>query len=511
MSRPVNSDLHTLISALSQSERRYVKLFLRRHMAAETNQSEILFDAMAAQAVYDEEALKRRYRTKGFVQRLPEAKRELMTLILRAMRQYHGERTRERAALTALLDAEFLFDRGLYALAHKRAMEARDMAAAIFDHALRAKALLSASQSAGSMGEIPSPTSDPRDDEVVQAAQDLASGALYNGIARRMQAVVRRYGSTTNAAALAQAADLMAMTELIGPPRAMDAHVALLRAKSSKALFLDNDRAAALRYDMERLARYEDDPIIRRERFSSYVNLVHGVGIRYVLTGRIDEARELRDRMRRAWDADAKRLTPHVRGELAGTVLNLELFIAVNTLAIEETLPMLPQLVQWLEEHESHGPTEVGIGCRLNIALLLGVAGRFREAVQHLNIAVQYPESLRADVHTAARLYRIVAHYEQGHDGLVESLVRSERRRREKETSVRGDDVELLLTTMAKLITLAPSSRLRVIRKAHARIEELYQAGPDKNVTTLFDWGSWLAAHIERTSWRTCLSRRLGI
>lgn len=512
MSRPVNSDLHTLISALTQSERRYVKLFLRRHMAAEQNQSEVLFDAIAAQETYDEEGLKHRHRRMGFVKRLPEAKRELTTLILRAMRQFHGERTRERAAMAALLDADFLYDRGLYALAAKRATEAQDLSGAIFDHALRAKAMQMRDQALGFLGDIPSPTSDPRSDGVYVAAQDLASSAFFVGIARRMQAIVRRYGSTTNPAAQAQATDLMALAEQFGPPRSMDAHVAMLRARSSKALFLDNDPAAALAYDMERLARYEADPVIRRERFSAYVNLVHGVGLRYVMNGRMGEAQALRDRMRQAWDADAKRLTPHVRGELAGTVLNLELFIAVNSLAIEETLANLPQLVGWLEEHEMHGPTEVGIGCRLNIALLLSVADRYREAVQHLNIAVQYPEALRRDVHLAARLFRIVAHYELGHDGLVESLVRAERRRREKEADgARLDDEDVLLTTMLKLINTAPSARIRVMKKAHATIEELYRAGSDKNATGLFDWGSWLAAHIERTSWRTTLSRRLGI
>ncbi len=136
MSRGPSEDLHALIHALTQAEKRYVKIELRKHVVGNVNQSELLFDALAAQDHIDEAAIKKRFAKFGFAKRLPEAKRELMLVILRAMRQFHAERSSTRRAVSALQDGDFLRLRSQYRWADRRLKDALDDATLIHNHAL---------------------------------------------------------------------------------------------------------------------------------------------------------------------------------------------------------------------------------------------------------------------------------------------------------------------------------------------------------------------------------------
>ena len=113
--RSPRSDLHELIRSLSGSEKRFFKLSASRQAGEKKYLA--LFDAVAAQAIYDEEAIREQFPNESFVRRMSAAKNHLYGLIMRSLRDFHTSRTRRIANLQH--DAAILVDRGLHSHAWK--------------------------------------------------------------------------------------------------------------------------------------------------------------------------------------------------------------------------------------------------------------------------------------------------------------------------------------------------------------------------------------------------------
>lgn len=111
--KPKN-DLYELIQSLSKSEKRYFKVFARRHVIGTANNYEILFDAIAKQSVYDEEKLRGQFKGQKFIRHLSSEKSYLYQLILRSMRAYHASRDIDARLRLALQDIAFLEEKRLY-------------------------------------------------------------------------------------------------------------------------------------------------------------------------------------------------------------------------------------------------------------------------------------------------------------------------------------------------------------------------------------------------------------
>jgi hypothetical protein len=124
----MNDELHTLIKAMTKSEKRYFKLFARRVPAKEERRHEQLFDAIDALNEYDEEKIKRRFEKESFAKHLPTAKQELYNAILRSLHSFHEENAPQAKLRSQLHFAEILLGKGLIKHARQQLRVARDIA-----------------------------------------------------------------------------------------------------------------------------------------------------------------------------------------------------------------------------------------------------------------------------------------------------------------------------------------------------------------------------------------------
>jgi hypothetical protein len=105
--------LLSIIKSLTQSEKRYFRLFASAFKA--DSQLLHLFDAMDSQHVYDEKSLIK----KTSIKKLTRVKTSLRELILKAMRNYREESDQLIEIRNSLSDIEFLFQKGLHTEAAK--------------------------------------------------------------------------------------------------------------------------------------------------------------------------------------------------------------------------------------------------------------------------------------------------------------------------------------------------------------------------------------------------------
>lgn len=129
MSNTVSDQLFVLIKSLSKPEKRYYKLFSTRSSAPKKpNNHHLLFDAIDKQDVYDEEALKHKFRKHSFTKRFSITKNRLYNSILRSLDAYHANSSID-AELRRLLHAvEILYKKSLYDQSYKMLRSAKKLA-----------------------------------------------------------------------------------------------------------------------------------------------------------------------------------------------------------------------------------------------------------------------------------------------------------------------------------------------------------------------------------------------
>ncbi len=123
-----SSSLFLLIKALSKQEKRYFKLFAKRHTARKMNVYIRLFNAVEKQKSYDESALRTVFAGESFIRHLRVHKQYLYEIILRSLDVFHANNSAESKLRKLIHYAEILYEKGLYKECGKVAARAKKLA-----------------------------------------------------------------------------------------------------------------------------------------------------------------------------------------------------------------------------------------------------------------------------------------------------------------------------------------------------------------------------------------------
>lgn len=128
MSNTASDQLFKLINALTKQEKRYFKIFSSRHTLGDTNNYQMLFDAIDKMAVYDEQLLKKKFAGEAFLNQLSIAKNRLYEQILKSLDAFHANSSIDAELKKLLHCAEILYKKTLYSQSHKLLKSARRLA-----------------------------------------------------------------------------------------------------------------------------------------------------------------------------------------------------------------------------------------------------------------------------------------------------------------------------------------------------------------------------------------------
>lgn len=129
MANKASDSLYQLIKSLSKSEKRYFKLFVKRHTTKENNNNyEILFNAIDQMLVYQEEKLIQQLRGNSFINKFSIAKARLYETILKSLDSYYSEKSIDQKLRNEIHYIEILFKKSLYSQCAKRLNSAKKLA-----------------------------------------------------------------------------------------------------------------------------------------------------------------------------------------------------------------------------------------------------------------------------------------------------------------------------------------------------------------------------------------------
>lgn len=112
--------LAELIQGLTKSEKRYFKLFAKRHMTGGANKYVALFDAIGKSVPYDEAAVMKKFTGDPMLNNFTVTKKRLYDQVLKSLRMFHTETTITTKLNELLIMIEVLYKKGLYKQALKK-------------------------------------------------------------------------------------------------------------------------------------------------------------------------------------------------------------------------------------------------------------------------------------------------------------------------------------------------------------------------------------------------------
>lgn len=99
---------------MNSAEKRYFKVFTSRHLLGGHSNQQVLFDAISEMPIYDEAALRDRFKGQPLLNRFAITKRRLYEAVLNSLDAYHATRSIDARLYKALHHVELLYKRALY-------------------------------------------------------------------------------------------------------------------------------------------------------------------------------------------------------------------------------------------------------------------------------------------------------------------------------------------------------------------------------------------------------------
>lgn len=501
MSNTPKTDLHALIQSLSRTEKRYVKTYLLRHRDAPDTQTALLFDAVEAQAEYDEAAIRKRYAKQPFIRRLPEAKRELHRIILRAMREYKNESTSQRKIMAALQDVQFLLEHNLPRQADKRLEDAEALITRTEDHALSMIAMRFRQRlDRLNRGPIHGGDLTALSEALTSTAARIKEDTDVMTLSMRVSAMVLEAG---HAFGRADTKPDPAITSAIAhweqhPPKSTRAYVDLLDTIAEWSYYMLGDKKRARKIDEQLLDIYNTHPVYEDRRVLERSSHLYAMTQRVIGEGDFDTARELVQRLRDEFRSAAPKKGTSLWRQLLLRIVSSELLIHLAAGTLEEPSSRLRELTQEVEALEKIRPTVFGLISFFNLAIVAFFTGKNRDATRLLHRAMEYGTDRRTDIYMGSRMMLLMIHAEQDHWSLVASMARSIKRSLPQFGKATPDELALLscMTRLAEFPT--PRKRMIILRETlQVLLTTRAQQGANLR-TDMYAFQAWLIHQIEK-------------
>lgn len=517
MKKP-SDDLYRLVRSMSRSEKRYFTLFASQSGGEKSYLQ--LFDAIARQESYDEEALVRRFAGEKFIRNLSYTKNYLYHLVLKALRLYHSEISADAQLHDLFRSIEILYARGLHDQGLKLLEKAKETArennryvaeltAHHWENSLR-RATLDLDRLEQYLEE-----EEEREGEMLERYRNFLA---YGRLSQRMFVALRRDTGARDPGSMERFSSIMDNPLLQDEERAV--------TFESRAHFYDlNGLYARLVQDLpgENLYRrkllelLEAHPRRIAASPGNYVAALTGYADTCNRLGLEGEIRRCLKLLRELPDLLGGKLSAGERSRLEvlaasrADILELAWYIAAGE--FEEGMKAAPPIERRLEETAALLDIPRRNDYLYNLAVLCFGAGRYDRALERINRLLNESEKdVQRDVYGFAGILNLMIHLELGNWDLLEHAVRSVRRSLQR----RGGASRFEEAFFRYLREMRGAVDAREGREATGRllaeVERLEDDPYERRAFEFLDVAAWLRGKLEGTSFgraiRTGLQRK---
>jgi len=498
-----SDDLFQLIQSMTRAEKRRFKLMAARHGGEK--QYLRLFDAIAAQTVYDEQELRVRFEGERFLRQLNVAKRYLYDLILESLRTIHSERSASASTRDLIMTAALLYDRGLSAQATKQIDRAISLARVYEDHFALAEALYW--QGRVDPRQLRTADGVRENFEAIFSTLDALRQSLdYEHILFQLRMVLRNDVPQTEEERI----EADRLVSLLPPPDAVDRFLSLDAQKwAYTAYYLHavgmGDFRAAYDHISYLVDLFEHNPIYLRENLNAYQMVLHNLAAVHRMLNDYEGLESTIERMRAALNI--------VGDGPTGAHFRMDMFIGIHLHRLKELNVMGEferaavhegEIREGLRRYGADLSPEMRHSFYAALAQMRFGLGDYHAALDYNNLILADPlPDIRQVRYYQARLFNLMIHYELGNYELLEHLIRSVHRYLVSR-GVANRFEEIVLLFFRRLLRMRSSREFRAIAERtladlSVSKDEPYSGMPTED----YQWFVvWLRRYVEGRSLR---------
>jgi tetratricopeptide (TPR) repeat protein len=496
MPKTPSRHLFHLIKAMSSSEKRYFKLFIRTSSSSSENKYEQLFDAIDAQEEYDDEQLKQLiYGDKPIRSRkYSELKSYLFDQVLKSLQRYDDQRSVDFQLKNLLQSVRVAFQRSLFDICRQLLQKAKKVAQKHESFISILEILRWEKQIAYARMDVS--YLDQHLDRIAEEEQSCL--AQLRNLSEYQDIFFHLLISTKKEAFLRSKRKVAHLEKMMQHPLLGEVD----QARSHRARILYYRIYSHFHYSCMDYRGYyetnrklielmEEKPFLLKEDVAEYISVLSNLTLSCGLLDKLDEVRDCLEKFHQ--------ITPITRDD----ELKIHRQYYASKFALCIATGEFEEGVRTLEAHEKASARfdsslfEKSDFYFQYFYLYFGI-GNYDQALTYLNEWLNLPRSVvRQDLQSMARILNLIIHFEMGNSILVEHLLRSAQRFLQKQN--RFFEFEHLMLDFLKDTGKAHSGRevkemTESLRQDLIRLSEVPE---ERVIFQYFDFLSWVDSKIE--------------
>ena len=484
-----------LVHALTQSEKRYVKLYAARHSLQGETQYGKLFDLLNAAEAYDEQMTKRKMEAHGCKpHNFASLKNFLQDMILQAMREFHRDAHPHQVVRDLLENVRFLQAKGLGATSLKALQKAKDLA-------LRYEAFDLQLQ----IAEVESDIMLNADGNLAQenlkryaVASEAAITALQKQQALKKVTLQLYYRARRNYV-LRDEEEIAALESIKKDPLIHAQHTSFtlqyLAARCSATLAqLAGDAQSHLTFRRTILQLWETHPHMKDvmpsmvgTSIANFLGACRDANVFFEMPNAIA--------MLEAIDTPKNTMEYH---DKINNASYYRLLHGMNTCNWEAALPAAKTLKDILAKPETISNKARLFAIRYNLAIFYFFTENFKETQAMFNAILNEETSRhREDVQQASRLFLSVVYYEREYYDLLENALRSAKRYLNKKDKLYAFEASLIRTLQRLSNTVSRTERQGHLTALQKDLTHLRENPQNRDAPGLQEIQYWIESRIQ--------------
>jgi tetratricopeptide (TPR) repeat protein len=495
-----STELFDLIKSLTKSEKRFFKLSSSLQ-SGEKNYLKI-FDAIDKQSVYNEDAVKEKFKDESFISHFPSEKNHLYKLLLKSLRNFHADASVSSVLTQEIKNIEILYKKALYKECYKFLKRAKKLAWEhekfyyLFELINWEKILIEESYKAGEFFVSPLEIME-EEKQVLKKLQNLAE---YHMLYSEINYLFKNKGYVRNK----EEYDIL--EKISGHPLIVGKNTALSVRATSICYYIQGfsfwakgDREKSFETFNKVKLVLDKSPTIKEDLAKRYVRACRGILNYYVYKRDYDEAVSMINFMKSLSEKPGFD-TVDVQILLFSATNISHMYLLFKTGKVNEGLALIDEVTPKLTEWEDKIPKESQILFYFSIAFLQFLAGKYKDALSWINELLNDNEkNLRQDLYAFARIFNLIIHFELGNFDLLEYTLKSTQRYLNKRDLIYEFE-QVFLEHFKKVLRSNESSdkKIQSFSKFKTSIVELSKDPYQKVVLEYFDLMSWLDSKIKQ-------------
>ncbi|HEY4799577.1 MAG TPA: hypothetical protein VII99_10915 [Bacteroidia bacterium] len=502
-------DLYHLIRSLSMSEKRYIKLMLKRRIGKEGKNNLRLFDELFAQKEFNEPAI--RNQCKGQIKNFSSTKSQLYSFILTTLRLFHSRSSGDNFLLERLQEIEILHSKGLCAECD-RLIKKSIVSAAHYANPLAQAMLLN--WEARIRGErkyedITSRQIEELHKNEIQVLEQYETVIHYRTITDRFFCLQFRDMFVRSGKLKYEAYPGPAFSALKKNNLSIDARIKMYFAIVGYYLGI-GDHKNSFKYNNLLIAMIESLPYHTSEMQRHYINALFNLCVVSVSQNKFDQANQAVKKIQ-----GLKGLSDNNKLTVTGFFCFLQGNRLVQLGSFKKAAKNADELAEYIEKNKYRLDNAFSLTLHYLIACSYFGNNQFSKAIEWSNkILNQIKTDRRVDLFLSARVLIILAHIEKGNYDVAVYLGKSFNRvlfKNSKLNRIKNALVEFIRKRLYPA-SLNRTISEREIQKAYIEfkyaIEKLIKDPFEKNLLNYFDILSWVQGKIENKTYGEVIRRK---